>query len=167
MKADALRRSTNSDEWGAIMKWISALPCGLLVICACLDPTGTQSYQSSERRAEAWVGRYANALDTVVVDGTPTSVHAFLDLYRSPTCQFYAKFSTEEPDNWAVFHGNSCTYYVERGAVTLTMNMRVHYPGGNDLVDASTTFEPVDDYWTAVVWTNLGIRLEREVHSNS
>lgn len=148
------------------MKWINALPIGLLIICACSDPVGTDSYQSGEQRAQLWIGHYANALDTVVVDGTPTSVQAQLDLYRSPACQFYAKFSTEEPDDWAIFHSNSCLYYVERGAVTLILKMRVYYSGGNDLVDTSTTFEPVDEYWTAVVWTNLGIRLDGEVHSN-
>lgn len=149
------------------MKWINVLPCWLLVICACSDPTGVGSFQSGERLAEQWAGHYANGLDTLVLDGTPTSVKAQLDLYGSPACQFYAKFSTDDPDDWAIFHSDSCLYYVERGAVTLILKMRVHYPGGNHLVDTSATFEPVDAYWTAVVWTNLGIRLEREAQSNS
>jgi len=145
----------------------AVLFCGLLVICACSDSLGPVSYQSGELRAEEWVGHYANVLDTVVADGTPTTVQAQLDLYRSPACQFYVKSSTEEPDDWAIFYSNSCLYYVQRGAATLIMKMRVHYSGGNDLIDAWATFEPVDDYWTAVVWTNLGIRLEGEVQSKS
>jgi hypothetical protein len=129
--------------------------------------TGSFQAQSGQLRVEEWVGQYANDLDTVVLDGRPTSVHAQLDLYRSPACQLNARFSTEEPEDWAIFHSDSCLYYVERGAVTLVLKMRVHYPGGNDLVETAARFEPVDDDWTAVVWVGLGIRLEGELQPRS
>ncbi|MGD8866973.1 MAG: hypothetical protein PVI01_05075, partial [Gemmatimonadales bacterium] len=50
---------------------------------------------------------------------------------------------------------------LERGAVTLVLKMRVHYPGGNDVIEGSARFEPADDRWTAVLWESIGIRLER------
>ena len=109
------------------------------------------------------MGHYASAPDTVGLDGTITSVQAQLDLYESPSCHLYATFSTEEPDGWAYFHSDSCLYYMERGVVILVLKMRVHYPGGNDLIEGSARFEPVDDTWTAVVWKNIGIRLEKDL----
>jgi hypothetical protein len=71
-----------------------------------------------------------DALDTVVVDGTLNTVQAQLELFASPACQLYATFSTEEPDDWAYFHSDNCLYHLERGAVTLVLKMRVHYPAG-------------------------------------
>lgn len=143
---------------------LAALSCGLLVVCACSDSVvGPPTYQSAQRPPEAWMGHYASAPDTVGLDGTITSVQAQLDLYESPSCHLYATFSTEEPDGWAYFHSDSCLYYMERGVVILVLKMRVHYPGGNDLIEGSARFEPVDDTWTAVVWKNIGIRLEKDL----
>jgi len=49
----------------------AGLYCGLLVICACSDSvTAPSVYQPGERRLKAWVGHYASAPDTVVIDGT-------------------------------------------------------------------------------------------------
>jgi hypothetical protein len=75
------------------------------------------------------------------------------------------EFSTEDPEDWAVFHSESCLYSVERGSINLTLRMRVHYPGGNELVETSARFEPLDEEWSALVWTNLGIRLEGQTRS--
>lgn len=106
------------------------------------------------------MGQYASAPATVILNDTPTSIEARLDLYQSPACQLYATFTTEAPDDWAVFHTDSCLYQVSGGTVTLRLKIRVHYPGGNDLIEGSTSFERVDADWTAVVWTKFGIRLE-------
>lgn len=147
---------------------LAALSGGLLVICACSDAVvDPRVYQSGQRLPEAWMGHYASVADTVVMDGTLTSVQAQLDLYTSPACQLYATFSTEKPDDWAYFHSDNCLYYVERGVVILVLKMRVHYPGGTDLVEGSARFEPVDADWTAVMWKNIGIRLERDLHSST
>lgn len=149
----------------AIHTTLTALSCGLLVICACSDSVvGPGVYQSGQRQPEAWMGHYASAADTVVIDGTRTSVQAELELYTAPACQLYATFSTEEPDDWAYFHSDNCLYYMERGVVILVLKMRVHYPGGTDLIEGSARFEPVDNSWTAVVWKNIGIRLDRDLH---
>ena len=149
------------------MKRINALTVGMLAICACSDPTGLASFHSSGQHPENWVGHYASSAESVIMDGTPTTVQARLDLYQSPACHLYVEFSTAELDDWAVTHSDSCLYYVESGAVTLQLTMRVHYPGGTDLTDVFATFEPVDEYWTALIWRNLGIRLERAVQSTN
>lgn len=143
----------------------ASLSLGVLILSACSDLMGPASYQTEGPRVEEWIGQYASALDTVVVDETPTAVQAQLDLYQSPACQLYAKFSREEPDDWTIFHSASCDYYFERGVVRLILKLRVHYPGGNELIDASATLQPVDHAWTAVVWTNIGLRLEAVVDS--
>lgn len=145
----------------------AALSLGLVILSACSDFMGPGSYTTEGPRVDLWIGQYASALEAVVLDDRPTSVQAHLDLYQSPACQLYAKFSREEPDDWTIFHSASCDYYVERGVVTLILRLRVHYPGGNELIDASATFEPVDHAWSAVLWTNIGIRLEAVVDSRS
>lgn len=147
-----------------IRTMLAALSCGPLIICACTDSVvGPGAHQSGEPRSAEWMGYYANALDTVIVDGTLNTVKAQLELFASPACQLYATFSTGEPDDWAYFHSDNCLYRLERGVVILVLKMRVHYPGGNDLIEGSARFEPVDDSWTAVVWRNIGIRLERDL----
>jgi hypothetical protein len=145
--------------------WV-ALSGGLLVICACsdsvMDPGVTRS---GEYRPDAWMGHYANAPDTLAIHETPTAVQAQLDLYASPACHLYATFTTEDPDDWTFFQSDNCLYRLVQGAVILTLKLRVHYPGGNELIEGIARFEAVDESWTAVVWKSLGIRLDKEPHS--
>lgn len=142
------------------MQWIKTLPCAL-VICACSDTVGpTWNVHQEGLQVSAWIGRYASAAETVIVDGTPTSVRAQLSLYDSSACQLNAKFSGSEPDDWEVCHTESCMYCVECGAFKLTFKMRFHFPGGDDVRDLTAVFEPTQD-GTALIWRDLGVTLYR------